>query len=145
MSDEIVEGGTYRLINVRSGTALDLSSDNYLVHAWKAHNGGNQKWRLEKDDGHWTFSNVAIKGYLGIEGDAKNGARIVVVADPVHWDIWPDNEDQSVHRIFVPNYPRPGSNIDLDVGSHANGAKIHLWEQYPEHKQQVWRFERVDN
>ncbi|KAK7030862.1 hypothetical protein VNI00_013972 [Paramarasmius palmivorus] len=138
----IQSGRSYRIVNAKSGTLLDLSgTDGVTISGFNSNGGDNQKWYLEQSDGHWTFRCGTGK-YLGINGNVEDGTPVVGVSNPVQWDIWPDEEDSNLHRIFVPGSQNP-MNIDLsDHGNSANGTKIQLWYKW-EGKNQAWRFEEA--
>ncbi|KAK1235493.1 hypothetical protein PQX77_001276 [Marasmius sp. AFHP31] len=133
-------GHTYHIINVKSGTALDAADDG-PINGFELHGGENQRWTLEHNGEHWTFRND--KGqFLGREGEVEEGLHLRWVDYPVEWDIWPDSNDDSVFRIYVPGW-HTAMNIDLsDHGNSDNGTPITLWGQW-EGEHQTWRFEEV--
>ncbi|KAJ3998881.1 carbohydrate-binding module family 13 protein [Lentinula boryana] len=149
----IQSGNVYKIYNGKSGTILDLSGtdgrtvSNFCVHhpvsGFSDNNGDNQKWHLEQGPGgHWTFRSVASGQYLGIDGPVENGTPLVSVDEPFRWDIYPDDEDSSVFRVYVPGAPT-ATNIDLsDHGNATPGTIVTLWIKW-EGKNQTWRFEQV--
>ncbi|KAL0568296.1 hypothetical protein V5O48_013696 [Marasmius crinis-equi] len=136
-------GKTYKLINAKTDGALDLSTeDNFTVACWDSHDGHQQRWTLEEHNGHWSFRNGNGK-YLGLAGMAQEGTPVAGVDHAYEWDIWPDEQDGSVFRIFVPGAPPPGQNLDLsDHGNPAGGTRVTLWTKW-EGRHQCWRFQEV--
>ncbi|KAG6834778.1 hypothetical protein H0H93_007433, partial [Arthromyces matolae] len=136
----IQAGRRYVLINAKSGTALDLSgTDNVSVLGWEAHRGENQQWELHQEDNQWVFRNVHNGKFLGIERRAHDNVPVRGVDAPVKWNIFPDDRDQSVYRIFVPDTP---FNIDLsDFGNPDNGTLVTIWGKSENNQNQTWRFE----
>ncbi|KAK6340305.1 hypothetical protein TWF730_002068 [Orbilia blumenaviensis] len=140
----IIPGRTYRIVNVRAGSVLDLSgTDGHAVIGWQWKGGNNQKWILELEDGAWIFRNIEHGKFLGIAGvQVKFGTRLAGSDFPVHWDIRPEEEDTSIYRILVPRQQCP-LNVELsENGNGHNGTPIHLWGQWPA-SHQNWRFEEV--
>ncbi|KAJ3922615.1 carbohydrate-binding module family 13 protein, partial [Lentinula edodes] len=140
----IQSGNTYKIYNGKSGTILDLSgTDGRTISGFSDNGGDNQKWQLEQGSGgHWTFRNAASGQYLGVGGPFEDGTPLVSVDEPVRWDIYPDDEDSSVFRIYVPGAPT-ALNIDLsDHGNPTPGTIVTLWGKW-EGKNQTWRFEQV--
>ncbi|KAG6898604.1 hypothetical protein C0993_005714 [Termitomyces sp. T159_Od127] len=138
----IEAGNTYILVNAKSGTVLDLSgTDGYSVLGWNQHGGDNQKWELSHENNQWVFRNVGSGKYLGIaEGEISNNHPVHGVNDPVQWDIFPDHDDESVYRIFV-----PGTRFNIDLSDHGNpdnGTPVALWGKWQPGVNQTWRFEQ---
>ncbi|GAW02756.1 carbohydrate-binding module family 13 protein [Lentinula edodes] len=130
----IRSGNTYKIYNGKSGTILDLSgTDGRTISGFSDNGGDNQKWQLEQGQGgHWTFRNAASGQYLGVGGPFEDGAPLVSVNEPVRWDIYPDDEDSSVFRIYVPGAPT-ALNIDLsDHGNPTPGTIVTLCTKYSE-------------
>ncbi|KAJ3751171.1 carbohydrate-binding module family 13 protein [Lentinula detonsa] len=140
----IQSGNVYKIYNGKSGTILDLSgTDGRTVSGFSDNNGDNQKWQLEQGPGgHWTFRSVASGQYLGVDGPIENGTPLVSVNEPFRWDIYPDDEDSSVFRVYVPG-ASTATNIDLsDHGNATPGTIVTLWIKW-EGKNQTWRFEQA--
>ncbi|THH15412.1 hypothetical protein EW146_g5051 [Bondarzewia mesenterica] len=138
----IERGATYSLVNVKSGTALDLSgADGRSIIGYGFHGHGNQQWVLEQPNGsEWTFRSVETGKYLDIDGEPGNGTLIVASDYPREWDIWPDEQDDSVYRIFIHN-----TSYNVDLSDHGNpnpGTPVTLWSKW-EGTNQTWRFERA--
>ncbi|KAF8879570.1 ricin B-like lectin [Infundibulicybe gibba] len=139
-----LENGTYRLINAKSGTALDLSNaDRRTIAGWAAHDGNNQKWSLERtNEGHWTLRSQETGDFLGVDGNIQDGVPLIAVNHPFNWDIYDDEHGQDYYRLFIPGWPT-AINIDLsDHGNSQGGTPITLWGKW-EGTNQIWKFERA--
>ncbi|KAK7682003.1 hypothetical protein QCA50_014967 [Cerrena zonata] len=138
---EVQSGATYRLINAKAGNVLDLSGgDNRSIIGYDWHGGENQKWELDNQGSGWTLRNKGTGLYLSVDGYGQDGTPIVASENPTQWDIWPDEEDPSVHRIFIPN-----TRLNVDLSDHGNptpGTLITLWGKW-EGRNQCWRFEQA--
>ncbi|GJJ09903.1 hypothetical protein Clacol_004127 [Clathrus columnatus] len=136
---DIYSGGTYKLMNTKSGTVLDLSRMGHtVVTGWKWHGGANQKWILQQHkNGFWTICNAADNRYLGIEGGLhKGGTPVIGVNEAVYWDIKPDAKKGAKYRIFV-----PGENLNLDLaggGDSKSGTNVQIWEKWTPGENQTW-------
>ncbi|KAK0468610.1 ricin B lectin domain-containing protein [Armillaria novae-zelandiae] len=133
-------GSTYKIRNAKSGTILDLSGvDNTAIIGYPDHNGANQQWVLTWTGRSWTFRSVSSNQYLGLEGSAGNGTKLLAVAQPFEWHIWHDETDQTTFRVFAPNTTY---NFDLwNYGDPVPGDPITLWTKW-DGLHQTWRFER---
>ena len=57
------------------------------------------QWRLlAGDDNEWYFQNVATGKYLYIDGLAENGSPVIASENRTGFNIWRDEEDESVYR-----------------------------------------------
>ncbi|KAG5350038.1 hypothetical protein C0989_000517 [Termitomyces sp. Mn162] len=158
---------TYILVNVKSGTALDLSgTDGYtgvfniaiemfcqqtdtrlqcpVGSGMEEKTRGQVHWTLEKfeDTNQWTFRNVYSGKYLGLAelSELRDDIPIQGVDYPVPWDIFEDELDRSTYRIVV---PETSFNVDLsNFGDPNNGTLVAIWGQW-EALNQTWRFEQV--
>ncbi|KAG5638065.1 hypothetical protein H0H81_002033 [Sphagnurus paluster] len=131
---------TYIVVNGKSGTVLDLTGTHgHPVVGWSDNGGDNQKWHLEHNNNQWTFRNVGTGRYLGLAGgDLRDDLPVQGVEHAVPWDIWPDEQDGSVFRIFVPGTP---FNVDLtDFGNPENGTCVAIWGKWADGRNQTWRF-----
>ncbi|THU96815.1 hypothetical protein K435DRAFT_778372 [Dendrothele bispora CBS 962.96] len=135
------EGQKDKIVNAKTGTVLDVSGvDNQTISGYTDHGGDNQKFRLEKnDEGRWLFRVSHTDHYVGVNGFTGDGTPLVAVEEPFGWDMYPDDEDGSVYRIYVPGAPAP-LNWDLsDHGSATPGTIVTLWGKW-EGRHQCWRF-----
>jgi len=133
---QIQSGETYKILNVKGRTIVDLSGgDNKSIIGYDDHGGPNQQWTFENTGSGWTIRSAGSGKYIGIEGDPNDGTPLIAVDEPVVWDIWPDERDNSHFRIFAPNTTK---NFDLsDHGSSTPGTKVQLWDKTPG-KGQTW-------
>jgi len=138
----VTAGQTYYLINKQASNALDLSAaDNTSVIGYGLHDGDNQKWRLAYSGSGWTLQNSSTGSWLTIEGSATaatDGTRVVAGPTQFVWDIWPDEADSTVHRLFIPN---TALNIDLTGhGDATPGTPIQVWTKWSPGNNQCWSF-----
>ena len=139
------EGYTYKIVNIKSATVLDLSgTDGESIIGWEWHGGDNQKWRLERNGNQWLIQNVGTGKYLGYPGfanDLGDNSILLGVNNPQEWDIWRDEVISGAYRIFAHG---TSLNVDLtDYGNPANGTPVALWGRTQENINQTWRFEEV--
>ncbi|KAI0072610.1 carbohydrate-binding module family 13 protein [Panus rudis PR-1116 ss-1] len=141
---QIQSGATYKLVNAKAHNVLDLSGgDNRSIIGYDWHGGDNQKWQVSQSGSGWVFRNVGTGLYLrpdiGGGNLAENGTPVIADSEPFEWDIWPDEQDPSVFRIFVPNTPQ---NVDLsDHGNATPGTRVTLWWKW-DGRNQCWHFEQ---
>ncbi|THH32737.1 hypothetical protein EUX98_g1447 [Antrodiella citrinella] len=139
----VTSGAVYKLINAQAGNALDLSGgDNESIIGYDWHGGDNQKWRIsDNGNNEWVFQNVGTGKWLFIDGYAQDGTPVIASEyNKTGFNIWEDEEDNSVYRIFVPN-----TRLNFDLSDHGNptpGTKITLWGKW-EGRNQCWRFEQA--
>ncbi|KAF5367922.1 hypothetical protein D9758_004362 [Tetrapyrgos nigripes] len=140
------EGRDYKIVNVKTGTVLDVSGENHTtVSGYTDQDSGNQKFKLEKnDEGKWIFRDHDHHKYIGLNEYAKDGTPLVATDDPFGWDIYHDGDGRDrVYRVFVPDAPPPGLNWDLsDHGNPNPGTIVTLWGKW-EGEHQMWRFIEV--
>ncbi|KZT30065.1 carbohydrate-binding module family 13 protein [Neolentinus lepideus HHB14362 ss-1] len=137
----VQSGATYKIVNAKAGNVMDLSGgDDKSIIGYDFHDGVNQKWVIEQQgDGAWTFRSAGSGQYIAIEGVAQDGAPLVVQNEPFQWDVWPDEDDPSTFRVFIPNTRQ---NWDLsDHGNATPGTKVTLWDKW-DGENQKWRFEQ---
>jgi len=138
----VIAGTKYVLINVEGNNALDLSlADNASVIGWPVNRNNNQQWLLQHNGASWTFQSVETGTFLAPGClPAIDGTRLSVSSCPYIWDIWPDEQDSSTLRIFV---PKTSFNIDLsDHGNPNGGIPVVVWSKWSG-RNQTWRFEPV--
>ncbi|MEU1409685.1 RICIN domain-containing protein [Streptomyces sp. NPDC005728] len=141
ISGNVEAGCTYKLVNVKAGSFLDLSGgDHTSIIGNDSHDDDTQKWQVEQDDG-WYLRNVGSSTYLGIEVSPGDGTPVIAVDHQYPWDIRPDEEDQGTYRLYVPN-----TRFVIDLSDHGNpvpGTLVTLWGALNPGKNQCWRFEQV--
>ncbi|MBN8459527.1 MAG: autotransporter-associated beta strand repeat-containing protein [Verrucomicrobia bacterium] len=114
--------GSYRITNVLSGKALDVSgnsSDNgAAIDVWDSNGGGNQKWRIcPTDSGYYCLLGVNSRKALDLPGGSSEDWL-----DVVQWD-----RGGATHQewAFIPvgnsNLPAAPQNLTARVpyGQHA--------------------------
>ncbi|KAF6747539.1 carbohydrate-binding module family 13 protein [Ephemerocybe angulata] len=140
----IVAGGRYKILNAKSGTALDLSATNgEKVCGWNFHGRENQIWEASEENGFWHFRNVGNGKYLALEPhqSLKDGLKVVGTNMRFNWHIWPDNKDPSTLRILTPEHP-----FNLDLSGHGNaagGTPVELWGRW-DGPNQTWKFYKMN-
>jgi hypothetical protein len=117
-ADPIQSGKTFKFINAKGGTALDLSAGDHhsstfvylalnhwltslLVIGYPYHHGTNQHWTFTWIGSGWTIKSVSDGQYLGVNGPPASNVSLVAVAQPFTWHIWKDEEDPSTHRFLI--------------------------------------------
>jgi len=136
-------GLPYTIINVKSGTALDLDDNNnkYVV-GFPIDGNTNQQWILEDaGDGFVRIKNLNGLGkYLCIDGNAKDGAPAICSAHQQTWRIIPESGDPDHLRISF-----SGINwvIDLANGQSAPDTYVQIWESQGSADNQVWIFKHL--
>ncbi|KAG2069027.1 ricin B-like lectin, partial [Suillus decipiens] len=130
---------TYRLKNYQGGTALDLAANDYKhsVVGFRPHYGSNQAWMFQQDDDHdgWFIKCSRTGEYLGIEGNIRNGTRVIAVPSPFKWDVR-DSDVESAEGIRILAH---GTNFSLDLsyGNSESHTRIQLWKSWPG-PNQIW-------
>ncbi|KIM60269.1 carbohydrate-binding module family 13 protein [Scleroderma citrinum Foug A] len=136
----IQPGRIYALINVKSGTCLDLSGDdNRSTIGYPFHNSPNQGWMFERQ-GNGNFWIKSASGlYLRVEGGVGNGAKVEVGLMQYDWKI---QDDSSVHQGIRVSPPGKWENLDLHYGNSTPGTRVHLW--CGSASNQLWRLQEID-
>ncbi|KAI5998559.1 carbohydrate-binding module family 13 protein [Pisolithus orientalis] len=139
----IQSGGIYALINVKAqNSCLDLSGgDNYSIIGYGYHSGPNQAWMFERQyNGNYLIRSIGSGLYLNIEGEPRDGARVVAKPTQFQWHIEDEPSFQQAIRLFV-----PGTNQNVDLSDHGNatpGTPVTLWGKWNGNNQ-LWRIESV--
>ncbi|KAG8897822.1 hypothetical protein FRC00_003772 [Tulasnella sp. 408] len=136
----MVQAGTYRLRNVKSGTYLDESDKNQdTVHGWDSRpQNDNQKWILEPaGDESFRIKNLEHGRYVAVSGP-KDGAP--VKASSGDRDVWTFKNQGRGYAIYLQG---TGHVIDLDQGKDENGTRVSVWGYTGAH-QQLWDLEQVE-
>lgn len=145
---KIESGKIYKIVNVKTGTVIDLGClTKKEVSGWKENDGDNQKWKLVQieQENHWHISSILKDDknrtcYLGI---TDKETRIQTCKKPYRWDIWLDENKEKAFRIFMHNGPSPGLNFDMKGSGSGDGTPIIL---YPKRsmeeggENQMWYF-----
>ncbi|THU96817.1 carbohydrate-binding module family 13 protein [Dendrothele bispora CBS 962.96] len=140
----------YKIVNAQTGTVLDVSdADKQTISGYTDHGGINQKFMLEQNwRGSWYFRITHLDHdryrprYVGIGAYLGDGTPLIANEDPFAWNISPDEQDNSVYRIYAPIAPAP---LNWDLSDHENatpGAIVRLWGKW-EGRHQCWKFVEV--
>ncbi|KAF9002108.1 ricin B-like lectin [Cyathus striatus] len=142
MTEKVQSGLNFTLVNVKSGTVLDLSgTDNRTVSGWPSNGGNNQKWTVAWVGNGWTFRSIYTGLFLGVDGNPADGTRLVGQTTPTTWHIWHDTIDPTKYRVFAPN---TSYNLDLYAqGDSAPGTPVTLWWTW-NGTHQTWDFQQAE-
>ncbi|MGG1314598.1 MULTISPECIES: RICIN domain-containing protein [Cohnella] len=131
-SGDIVSGGTYKLINVNSGKALDVASAGTApgtnVQIWTDNGTGAQKWTIYRNaDGSYKLINVNSALALDVAGSGTaDGTNVQVWTDlgngAQKWNII-QNADGSYKLINV----NSGKALDVASSGTADGTNVQIW------------------
>jgi len=136
----MVQAGTYRIRNVRSGTYLDESDKNKdTIHGWDSRpQNDNQKWILEPADGGFRIKNLEHGRYVSVSGRDNNAP---VKASSGDRDVWTfEDKGRGRYAIYLQGTQQV---IDLDKGKEENGTRISIW-RYNNDEWQQWELQRVE-
>ncbi|MFF7160914.1 RICIN domain-containing protein [Streptomyces sp. NPDC008086] len=134
----------YRLVSVRSGKVLDVSSfstaDGTRIQQWTDQSTANQQWKLKPTgDGYYELVNRNSGKVLGIAGNSAARAAAAEQqtdssATSQEWRI----DDVSGSDAVTFTSRRSGQVLDVSGGSTAQGAAV---IQYPGHSgtNQQWK------
>ncbi|KAG8895936.1 hypothetical protein FRC01_012120 [Tulasnella sp. 417] len=134
----MVQAGTYRLRNVKSGTYLDESNkDKDNIHGWESRpENNNQKWILEPAGEGFRIKNAEHGRYVSVSGP-RDGAD--VKASSGDRDVWTFKDQGRGYAIYLQG---SGHVLDLDQGKEKNGTNVAVWGYTGAH-QQLWSLEEV--
>ncbi|MFB9328136.1 RICIN domain-containing protein [Paenibacillus aurantiacus] len=131
-SSGIVNGGTYKLINVNSGKALDVASAGTApgtnVQIWSDNGSGAQKWTLYQNaDGSYKLINVNSGHALDVAGSGTGDGTNVQIWNDLgngaqKWNII-KNADGSYKLINV----NSGKALDVSGSGTADGVNVQIW------------------
>lgn len=142
-SSEIIANGTYQILNVFSGKALDVSdisvNDGANIHQWAYVGGSNQKWQITSlGDGSYSIISAHSGKALDAVISSENGANIQQWsyggAANQRWRI--EHVNGSYYRIIS---VMTGKALDVEEMSSANGANVYQWD-YVGGANQQWMF-----
>ncbi|KAK1219529.1 hypothetical protein PQX77_017717 [Marasmius sp. AFHP31] len=141
---QVIEGGaTYRIVNVKSGTLVDLSQADFTsIIGYTRNDGSNQHWTLNWAGNAWHIQSQSNGAFLGLGGSGQpvDGVPLVAKADPTPWHIWQDSVNPDAYRIYIPFTTQ---NWDLYADGDATpGNRVTLWSAWSG-VHQTWTFERV--
>ncbi|REJ17019.1 MAG: 1,3--beta-D-glucan 3-glucanohydrolase [Paenibacillaceae bacterium] len=131
-SDDIVSGGTYKLINVNSGKALDVAGAGTTpgtnVQIWTDNGTGAQRWTIYRNaDGTYKLINTNSVLALDVAGaGTADGTNVQVATDTGHaaqkWNII-KNPD-GTYKLINPN---SGKALDVASAGTADGTNVQIW------------------
>jgi len=143
-----ISPGTYRLVNVNSGKALEVegsgtaNGDNVQQWSW---NGGTwQQWDVQENgDGTYRLINVNSGKALDVAGASTTAGDNVHQWDYVggtnqHWRI--ESNGDGTYQLLADH---SGLALDVSGGGTADGTNVQQWTPNgmdPQH----WTFEAVD-
>ncbi|KAJ3902936.1 hypothetical protein F5879DRAFT_961847 [Lentinula edodes] len=147
--------GVYRLVNLQSNTALDLSEgDGKSFIGWTKHDNPNQQFVFTPlgHGGGYLIQSAWNGNYATIEDGICTGTAVVGSGFPVTWaleDVTPEMHETHAPRsngaCFRIRWPNSRYVFDLEgYGCDKDGTRIQLaYEKNPVHPCQVWRFEEI--
>ncbi|WP_425456964.1 RICIN domain-containing protein [Cohnella terricola] len=129
---DIVSGGTYKLINPKSGKALDVSgagtANGTNVQIWTDNGTGAQKWTIYRNaNGTYKLINVNSTLALDVEGiGTANGTNVQVWTDSGNaaqtWNI--TRNADGTYKLINPN---SGKALDVASAGTDNGTNVQIW------------------
>ncbi len=145
-----VDGGAYyRLVSVRSGKVMDVSSfstaDGTRIQQWTDQNTANQQWKLRSaGDGYYELVNRNSGKVLGIAGDstAQGAAAEQQTDSSAPSQEWKISEVSGSDAVTLTSR-RSGLVLDVSGGSTAQGTGL---IQYPSRgtANQQWKLVKAD-
>ena len=142
-------GGTYKLLSRYSGKAMDVwgaVTGNGSQIAQCSYNGGaNQQWAIT-DTGSGNYKIIGVQSGKSLDiynGLTANDTKVEL------WDFWGGSMQTFKFTATTNGYYRispncaPGSCLDVEGPSTADGAKVHLWQWVNANNQQ-WLLQPVD-
>ncbi|PPQ67441.1 hypothetical protein CVT26_007235 [Gymnopilus dilepis] len=152
-------GVQYCIKNDKGQTVVDLSGGDGKS-SWTEHKGPNQRWTVEKHGLGWYIKSVGSGKYLNVEGEVRDGTRVIACDEPMPWRVWADDRLKGIRcvlGVLCPGGLRliggvdggyrivlPDTNQNLDLSDHGNstpGTAITLWSQ-SDGRNQLWKFEK---
>lgn len=142
----LVANGTYTIVGLNSGLALDdpnsSTTDGEDMDQWTVNGGNNQKWVLTNlGNNVVTLQNVASGQMLDVAGASKTAGALV--------DQWPANGQTNqqwtiatagTSGYFTLTSVNSGLLLDVVGASKTNGAQIDQWTANGQTNQQ-WKFQ----
>ncbi|KAH7343626.1 hypothetical protein B0J17DRAFT_643210 [Rhizoctonia solani] len=137
-SNNSLEPGTYRILNVRERTAVQISEhDPTKVITWGQHKGENQQWFLQRSGHGYQLQNRHYDAYLAVS-NTDNGGLVYASKYPTTW-VFLKYEGNYILQLADKNRV-----LDLHCGSGHNGNVMHIFNQDGSHMpHRIWRLERL--
>ncbi|KAF9269186.1 hypothetical protein L218DRAFT_994099 [Marasmius fiardii PR-910] len=132
--------GTYKIINVEGGTAIDLSKDDgksVLANTEKYEEFSNQQWIFERLGAGYSIRCVRNGAYLSV--NLRNGVGESIEASfyPVSWELQVFDLQNNIYWI---GWPEREAVFDLHFGKPWPGNKVNIIDKRdPINKCQLWR------
>lgn len=122
-----VQPGRYEIEVTLTGKVLDLrQEDMRSVQQFYRGTVKNQQWDIELAGGNHYYIRSAQNGaYLGVEGTARDGARVVATPGS-RQDTWRFMETNNGTVMII---HRSGKVLDLTAGATQDGAPMQVWGQ----------------
>jgi len=138
-----IKPGTYRVMNVASGTALAIPENNvWDVVGWERNDNKNQQWFAQRSGEGYRFKNSEYGHYLAISNTCVQ-APLYAGRYPTSWQLIQNQED---HNMYILKCGDVDLVIDLDdYGAGHNGNHIHAYAQEHWVPQKRWRLERLSD
>jgi len=138
-----IEPGTYRIINVASGTAMAIPENNiWDVVCWERNDNKNQKWFAQRSGEGYRFKNCQFGHYLAIS-ETRVCAPVYAAWYPTSWQLIQNKED---NNMYIMKSGDVDLVIDLDnYGAAHNGNHLHTYAQEHWVPQKRWRLERLSD
>ncbi|KAG8692396.1 hypothetical protein FRC09_011219 [Ceratobasidium sp. 395] len=135
--------GTYRIINVKSGTALTVSDGGEgSIFCWQRHGGRVQQWLVQRSGDRYRFKNSGTSQYLTVP-NPENATDVYGGKHPASWDLDRCEQDRDSYMIRFRDYDRV---LDLDGwGAGYNGNHVHMSPHLEWMPHRSWKFERLSD
>ncbi|KAJ3792818.1 hypothetical protein GGU11DRAFT_466616 [Lentinula aff. detonsa] len=139
MNPHCLKPGTYRLINLQSHTALDLSEgDGRTLIGWTQHNKPNQQFIFTPlgHGGGYLIQNAWNSNYVTVEDGICTGISVVGSGFPATWVV--EEIDHGKHDItgltgncFRIRWPNSRYVVDMEgYGCDKDGTRVSLQHLY---------------
>ncbi|KAK2460478.1 hypothetical protein APHAL10511_007484 [Amanita phalloides] len=133
----IKSGNKYRVVNILTNTAMDLSGtdpEHSSIIGWSPHGHENQQWKFgEVAENIYTIKNVRYHDkYVGYAEPLQAGTDAVATGSAIDWEVTEEYET-GTYRIGV-----PGHTLALTLQSREDGTPVqllfeerHVWKLIP--------------
>jgi len=143
---QLIDGGIYKIINKASGRALNTQMagmvDGSTVQQYIDTNTFDELWRVQIEDGYYTFENLLTPRYLSVRKDSNEIGSLIEVKLP---------EEDNLHKwnlsVKDDAYQMLPYNSTLTLGLTENTIKSSFYPQlleYSEQDYELWQFKKVD-
>ena len=77
----------------------------YLVYASPKADTASKSWELifkrYPDNAYWLIRHLTREKYLGLDGNAEQGTKLIATDEQFGWHIWPDYKEVTAGRSFT--------------------------------------------